>query len=82
MSLASTDGVPSSSFLAITKSDSTVYSPPPRMVYVGGVGDLAVVDANGVNTVFKAVPTGTTLLIRPSQIMSTNTTATNIVGMF
>jgi hypothetical protein len=51
-------------------------------VYVGGAGDIAVVMAEGgAPVVFGAVPAGTLLPIRISRLMSTDTTATNVVGL-
>lgn len=66
--------------IAITKSDSTVLSPTPRAIYVGGAGDLAVTMIDGTTVTFSGVPAGTTLPIRCSKVMAA-TTATNILGL-
>lgn len=71
------------SAFAITKSDTTVISPPTNYVYVGGAGDLAVLMANDtVAVTLSAVPAGTLLSIRVQKVMSTNTTATLVIGMY
>lgn len=71
---------------AITKSDTTVYSPPLTVLYVGGAGDVAILcaaqgDSTGNAVTLKAVPVGTTLTgFAIVRVMSTNTTATLLVG--
>lgn len=68
----------------ITKSDSAILSPPTRGIYVGGAGDVAVVlwgNEDSEVVVFKAVPVGTLLPIRVRKVMSTNTTATLLIGL-
>ena len=65
---------------AITPSDSaeTVCS----QIYVGVTGDVKVVPAGGsVGVVFKAVPAGAVLPIRCKKVLSTGTTATDLVGL-
>lgn len=66
----------------VTKSDATVFAQPTRAVYVGGVGDVAVTYLDGTTDTLKAVPTGTMLNIRVTQVLSTGTTATNISGLY
>lgn len=67
--------------VAIIKSDATVYNPPLRGLYVGGLGDVAVVTQDGSAVTFTAVPAGTYFPIGLLKVMSTGTTATNIVGL-
>lgn len=68
--------------LAVTKSDSTLVS--FFGFYVGGTGDVAVVTSqqgpSGLPVIFKSVPAGQIIPLAVCRIMSTNTTATNIVG--
>lgn len=67
---------------AITASDSTEYI-GIRAIYVGGDGDLAVtMRGNSAAVTFAGVVAGTVLPIRAVKIMSTNTTAANIVALF
>ena len=75
------------SAVAITPSDTTVYGPVGNnggvldALYVGGVGDVAVTTEAGDVVTFKAPPLGTILPIRCTKVMSTNTTATLILGL-
>lgn len=71
---------PYSGAFAVTKSDDTVLA-GVRGLYVGVTGDVAVIMANTSTAVtFKAAPVGV-LPIRVTKVMSTNTTATNIVAL-
>lgn len=65
---------------AITKSDSTTYTPPLDAWIPGTTANVAIVDLAG-NTVTIAVIAGQLYEIGASKIMSTNTTATGIVGL-
>lgn len=65
---------------AITKSDTTVYAPPLDAFIPGSTANVAIVDLNG-DTVTIAVIAGQLYPIGASKIMSTNTTATGIVGL-
>ena len=68
--------------VAVTKSDVTVYDPPLSGLWVGGTGNVAVVPAGQDNAVsFLAVPAGNFLPVVVSQVLSTGTSATNIVGL-
>lgn len=68
--------------VAITKSDSTdLTASSIRGLYVGGTGDLAITTKAGSTVTFKAVPVGFVLHLPIAKVMSTNTTATNIVGL-
>jgi hypothetical protein len=44
---------------AVTPSNSTNFSYTARALYIGSVGDVTVVTANGGVVTFVAVPTGT-----------------------
>lgn len=48
--------------------------------YVGGAGDVNVIDYGGTTTLFKAVPVGTTINQAIICVIATNTTATHLVG--
>lgn len=78
---ASLDG-PYTGGFPITKSDVTVFSQPTRAVWVGGVGDVAVTYLDGTTDILQAVPTGTMLYIRVTQVLATGTTATKISGLY
>ncbi len=74
---------PSGNFAAVTKSDSTTYA-GARALWVGTTGDVAVIPAiaGGSAVTFTAVQGGTLLPIMVSKVMSTNTTASNMVILF
>jgi hypothetical protein len=64
---------------AITKSDATVIQ--ARALYIGVTGDVAVVtEGRDASVVFKAVPVGI-LPVQVTKVLSTGTTATDILGL-
>jgi hypothetical protein len=66
---------------ALTKSDATIF-PVCRAIYVGGTGDVAVTMADGqTSIIFSAVPVGV-FPIQITQLLSTGTTATNIIALY
>ena len=65
---------------AITKSDTVRLEPVPVAIFVGGGGDIAAEGQDGVSATF-TVAAGTVLQIQPGRILSTGTSATNIVGL-
>jgi len=73
-------GGPALRLVAITPANSDL-TEVIRWIYVGGVGDVTVIDTVGNTVVFKAVPVGT--ILGPfyiAQVKSTGTTATQLVG--
>ena len=76
---------------AVTPSD-TVDIPNPFtaaaesaddcLLFVGGGGDVAVIDAGGSTTTFVGVPSGTFFPHHVKRVLSTGTTATNIVALW
>lgn len=64
----------------VTPSDTTVL-PYTKGIYVGGTGDVAVVMNDGSSATFKAMPIGMYLL-SVTKVMSTGTTATNILALY
>lgn len=66
--------------VAITPSDSAEIQ-YPRGIYVGVSGDVAVLMRGGGNVVFKAAPVGV-LPIRPIKVLSTGTTATDMLALY
>jgi hypothetical protein len=70
---------------AATISDDSAdnFSREADALYVGtGGGDVAVVLPGGTAVTFTAVPAGTILPVRAIRINSTNTTATDVLGLF
>ena len=65
----------------IVPSD-TVNSPQRiRAIYVGGTGNIVVVNEDLTTALFTAVPVGTILEVDVIRVNNTNTTATLLVGM-
>lgn len=65
----------------VTKSDTTVYDPPLKGLWVGDAGAVRVITPSGSDLLFSAVPAGTLLPIQAKQVMATNTVATLFVGL-
>jgi hypothetical protein len=64
--------------MAITPSDTAT-----RLLigfYVGGAGNVTVVDSLGTTTTFANVPAGQFIALQINKIKATGTTASNIVG--
>jgi hypothetical protein len=73
---------PATKVQAVTPSDSTTFEPPLRGFMVGAVGNVAVIAADDDAAVtLVAVAVGVVHPISCKKIMSTNTTATSIVGL-
>lgn len=67
---------------AVTKSDATIL-PVTRALYIGGAGDVAVIFAGDTAAVTLAgALAGSVLPVQVTKVMSTNTTATNIVALY
>ncbi|MBP9803306.1 MAG: hypothetical protein KBE22_00175 [Candidatus Accumulibacter sp.] len=65
---------------AVTKSDTTVLQ--FKRLYIGGTGAVAIKNgADQTAVVFAALPVGSVINAVGTHVMSTGTTATNIVWM-
>ena len=69
-------------YSSITTSDTTVYDPPMRGIWVGVGGNVAVKTARGTTAVIPNVPGGTILPGYFTQVRSTNTEATNMFAIY
>ena len=67
---------------AITKSDTTDFAYYVRGIYVGGAGNVVVVNIDGTTCTFSSVPAGTILPVKARRVNSTDTTATLMVGLY
>lgn len=69
--------------LAVTPSDSTdlTYS-TCRAIYVGGDGDISIVDGAGTTVVFTGLTAGSILPVQTARINATGTTATSIIALY
>lgn len=72
---------PATSAFSVTPSDTAEFSTPPRALYVGGDGDLAIKMLVGDVVTLTSVAGGSILPIRVVRVLSTGTTATGIVGL-
>ncbi len=74
---------PGRNFFVVTPHDSTDFTVSCRAVWVGTGGDVAVVGIGQTAAVtIKNVPAGTLLPFRLDRVNSTNTTASDIVGIY
>lgn len=65
---------------ALTASDTTEIN--AKALYIGGAGNVAVQTTGGDTVTFVGMLAGTILPVECRKLMSTNTTATNIVGLY
>jgi len=73
---------PATGFALVTKSDTVALNTPSRALYVGTGGDITVKGGSGQTVLFKSVPAGFILPVEVSYVMSTGTTAADIVALF
>lgn len=81
---SSTDSVtsPSREWFDIAPSDNVDLSFIPKAIYVGTGGDLVVSSARtNSEVIFRNVPSGAVLDIRPAAVRETGTTASDLVGL-
>lgn len=73
------------SAVAITPSDTTTFDGGNggklHALYIGVAGNVAVLTVFGETTTFVGAVAGSTIPIECTKVMSTNTTATSIVGL-
>lgn len=75
--------LPAAKCFAITKNDSADLAFVTRGIYVGATGDLAVIlDADSSAVTFVGLAAGIIHPLAVKRVMSTNTTATSIVGVY
>ena len=67
---------------AVTPSDASTYAQPTRWLWVGTTGNVAVTMQDGSTATFNAVPAGYRLPVSVTQVRSTNTTASGIIGAY
>ncbi|WP_298336251.1 hypothetical protein [uncultured Erythrobacter sp.] len=81
---STTDSVtsPSRDWFDIAPSDNADLSFVPKAIFIGTGGDLVVSSASSNSEViFRNVPSGAVLDIRPVAVRETGTTATDLVGL-
>jgi hypothetical protein len=74
---------PPSNFAAVTPSDTDQLAVVARGIYVGGDGNLVVLGLEDtVAVTFVGLKAGATIVGNIKQVLSTDTTATNLVAMW
>lgn len=66
----------------IVPSDVTPVPILPRRIWVGSGGDLSVAMRSGDIITLKNIPPGTPMDLIVTHVLSTNTTASNLVGLY
>lgn len=73
---------PAARAIAVTPDDATALTLVTRGIYVGGAGNLAVtMKADDNDVTYVGVAAGSVLPLRVTHVLSTGTTATNIVAL-
>lgn len=80
--LSADQGAPARIWRAITPHDSTNLAGGCRAIYVGGAGNIALVDIEDNVETFVGVLAGQILPCSPKRVNATNTTATSLVGLY
>lgn len=73
---------PAENGFSITPNDGADVAFITRKIYVGGAGNIALITKKGDTIIYVAVPVGTTLDVRASRVLSTGTSATNLLGLY
>ena len=55
---------------------------PPRAIYIGGAGAIAMTGADGNAVTFAAAAAGSIIPFRAASVQSSGTTATNLLGLY
>ena len=74
-------GEPADELFLVTPSDSVDLRFVTRCIRVGGAGDLAVLTIRNTLVTIPSVLAGEYVTVRARKVYSTNTTATEIMGM-
>jgi hypothetical protein len=80
--LSADQGAPARVWKAITPHDTTNLPGGCRAVYVGGAGNIAMVDCEDTAVTFTGVLAGQILPCSPKRVNATLTTATLLVGLY
>ena len=75
-------GEPASHAFEIVPSDTEELEVVTRGLYVGVTGNAVVVMQSGDEVTFVGIAAGDVLPIRVKQVKATNTTATNMIGLY
>lgn len=72
---------PALDFFAVTPSDTDALPSKARSLFIGGAGNVSVINASGTAVVFVGVQAGTVLPIQTSQVTAADTSATDIIAL-
>ena len=75
-------GAPAPHAFAITPHDTNELAYYARGIYIGGDGDMKVVTAYDETVTFVGLKAGGVLPVVVKQVFNTDTTATNLVGLY
>lgn len=82
-SFVDTPTSPATRAMAVIPHDTNPIAEPPKGLYVGGGGDIAMRGANDTaDQIWKSVPAGTVLPFRAAYVRATGTTATAILALY
>ena len=73
---------PARNCAAITPNDSTDLAVVTRGIYVGVSGDVALITEGGQTVTLKNAAQGSTIPVRAARVLSTGTTATNLISFY
>lgn len=73
---------PAANAFEVTPHDTNELASVTRAIYVGTTGNVRLVTINNETVTFVDVPAGNIIPIRAFRILSTGTTADDIVGMY
>lgn len=74
---------PAENAFAITPDDNNDLATHTRGIWVGGAGDIVLTLArDGASVTFAGAVAGTVIPVRAKRVHSTDTTATNLVGLY
>jgi hypothetical protein len=71
---------PGTDLVAIVKSDSTIYNPPIRQIYVGTAGDISVTTQEGTTVLHKGCIAGSYIGPFFAAKVNAATTAADLIG--
>lgn len=73
--------LPANDAFAITPHDTNDLAQTTRGIYIGGAGAVAVITQAGTTVTFSGAAAGSVIPVSVSRVLSTGTTATNLVGL-
>lgn len=79
------DVAPGKRLAAVTTSDTADFTAVPRALFIGTGGDLKVIavdDTSNAGVTLKNVASGSILTIKFRRVLSSGTTATDIVAIY